>query len=36
MSSFGPRPQDLEDGGVHGVEGHFAYHMAVIVGPAWP
>src|SRR6266699_451109 len=34
MPSFGPRPQYLEDGGVHVVEGYFARHMAVIVGPA--
>ena len=34
MPSFGPRPQPREDGGVHVVEGDFARHMAVIVGPA--
>ena len=34
MPSFGPRPQHREDGGVHMVEGDFACHMAVIVGPA--
>src|SRR5262249_17317832 len=30
----GPRPQHREDGSVHVVEGDFARHMAVIVGPA--
>ena len=34
MPPFGPRPQHLEDGGVHLIEGHFACHMPVIVGPA--
>ena len=34
MPSFGPRPQGFEDGGVHTIEGLFAHHMSVIVGPA--